>query len=244
MRYPASQIGSRLQSEVQVGLPGFNLPGTVINLEDDLRFDKHATLPEVSAGLKLGKGWRIGGEYYSLGRDALATIKADIVVDDVVYPAAAAIASKFSSDIYRLTVGYSFLRGTNYDVGAALGFHVTKFKLQVAGIGRIGSTTAQTEVRNQDLLAPLPTIGLYGSYEPFPRVTVSARFDWLKLKISDYTGRLINTEASVSYRVFDHVGIGAKYRFVDYRVGVDKTDWNGEVRYRFSGPAIFLEAGF
>lgn len=234
----------KIKSEFQLSAPGVGLAGTVIGFERDLGLKQTDTLAAFAGGIRLSDRWRLGAEAYGLGRSATAALKGAIVVDNVVYPAAAAITSEFKTSVYRATVGYSVLRGENYEVGGALGLHMTKFDVSLSGIGSVGGQTAATQVRRRDLLAPLPTLGLYAGWQPVPKLQIGARVDYLRLKISDYTGRLINTEATVSYRVFDHVGIGAMYRFVDYNVGVRKPIWVGEVRYRFQGPAIFLEAGF
>lgn len=99
-------------------------------------------------------------------------------------------------------------------------------------------------MRRRDLLAPLPTVGLYATYQIAPRLTGSVRGDFLALKVGDYKGNLINAQASLGYRVTKNIGIGAMYRFVRYRLEISKSNWDGRVDYRFSGPALYLEAGF
>jgi hypothetical protein len=87
-------------------------------------------------------------------------------------------------------------------------------------------------------------VGAIGQWEPAPRFTLFGRLDWLSLSIDDYSGRLINAEASASYSLFKWLDVGASYRYVDYRLTVDSNDWSGRLRYQFSGPSIFLRAGF
>ena len=240
----ASAFFPKIRSEFQLSAPGVGLNGTVLGFERDLGLKDTGTLAAFAVGARLGGNWRLGAEYYGLGRTGSAALKGSVVVDNVIYPAAAAITSQFKTDVYRATVGYSFLRGDGYEVGGALGLHMTNFDVSVSGIGSVGGQTAATQVRRRNLLAPLPTVGLYAGWQPVPKLQVGARIDYLKLGIGDYTGRLINAEASVGYRVIDHVSIGAMYRFVDYRVTVEKPIWVGEVRYRFHGPALFVQLGF
>ncbi len=57
--------------------------GTVIDLEDDLGLDDSELLPAIYAGAKLGGGFVITAEYYSLSRDTTANISRTIMVDDV-----------------------------------------------------------------------------------------------------------------------------------------------------------------
>ncbi|MCJ8157748.1 outer membrane beta-barrel protein [Sphingomonas sp. LaA6.9] len=234
----------KVDTDIRVSSLTDNTVGTEIDLESDLGLDNDSTLPAVFAGVRLGSNFSIGAEYYSLGRDGTVNLARDIVFDDVTYPATASITSKFNTDVYRLTLGYAFVREDNFEIGAALGLHATDFEIQIEGIGNVGGATGQFESRRRSALAPLPTVGLFGAYEIMPKLTLTGRIDYLSLSIDDYDGRLINTQAALTYRVFKNVGIGAMYRYVDYRLDVEKPEWEGRIAYEFKGPAIFLQVGF
>jgi hypothetical protein len=174
----------------------------------------------------------------------LSQVGRDINFDDVTYSAGASLSSGFDTKIYRAAVGYSFLKSHRAELGAALGLHVTQFKISIAGEGHIGNAAVQSELRKRDALAPLPTLGLYAGYAITPRLSAAARVDYLSLKVGDYDGRLVNTEARLGYRLLDHVELGAAYRYVDYDLNIDKERWQGELAYKFKGPAVFLRAVF
>lgn len=233
----------KIDTDVRVSSKTNNTNGTDIDLEKDLDLDNDAVLPAVNAGARFGR-IIVGADFYRLKRTATAAIDRDIIFDDVTYPVAASVTSGFTTDIYRLTVGYAFVQNDKAEVGAAIGLHATNFDLSLVGQASAGGEGVQTEVRRRDFLAPLPTVGLFASFEVAPKVTVNSRIDYLSLKIDDYKGRLINAQAAVTYRAFKNVGIGVMYRYVDYRVGIDKEMWTGRVRYKYYGPALFLEVGF
>lgn len=218
--------------------------GTQISLESDLDLDKRKLLPAFYGGVRLSRNFSIAGEYYSLARSGTKTLERDLVIDDAVYPASASVSSEFNTDIYRLLLGYAFIRRDNFELGAALGVHFTHFEFQVQGRANVGDIRGETAVRRHSLLAPLPTIGLFTKLEIAPDLTIGARADYLSLTIDYYTGRLINTQADITYRFVDNVGIGLLYRYVHYRLNIDKEDWSGQVRYNFQGPAFFVEVGF
>jgi hypothetical protein len=250
----AQNIDDRYWLEVQAFWPDIDttvrvegnggLIGTEIDLESDLKLKDRKSLPAVFAGARIGERWSIIGEYYALDRSASASASRDLVFDDVTFPAGATISSEFNTDVYRLAVGYSFVRSDKVDLGAALGLHVTQFEVALEGQGRIGNAAISTQNRKRDALAPLPTLGLFGAYQVTPRLSLGGRVDYLSLKVSDYDGRLINAEARASYRLFKNVGVGVMYRYVDYDLDIEKDRWNGEVAYKFKGPAIFLQAAF
>lgn len=233
-----------IDTDIQVSPASNPDAGTRIDLEDDLGLDDNEFLPAVLAGARLGSSFQIVGEYYSLGRDTTHTLERDIVIEDVTYPASASITAGFDTDIYRLTIGWAFVRQPDLQVGGAIGLHATNVALTIEGEGRIGNSGVTVQQRRQDFLAPLPTLGLFATFEPIERLTIGARIDYLSLSIGDYDGRLINMQASAAYRVFRNVGIGIAYRYVDYRVDAEKERFTGRFAYRFSGPSIFLEFGF
>lgn len=236
-----ANVDSRIRVEKQDSI----FPGTEIDFESDLDMDKREALPAVFAGARLGDRWTVGAEYYSLNRTATRDLSRELVFDDVTFPINASVSSKFASDIYRLTVGYAFYRSEDAEIGGAIGLHVTDFDIKLAGEAQLGNNPATATVtRRRTTLAPLPTLGLFGSVRVAPQVTLSARADYLSLTVGDYDGRLLNAQAAVTYRAFKNVGIGAAYRFVDYRLDVEKDDWQGRLKYKFNGPALFLQAGF
>ena len=218
--------------------------GTVIDLEDDLGLDDSELLPAIYAGAKLGGGFVITGEYYSLSRDTTATISRTITVDDVTYPINASLTAGFATDIYRLTVGYSFVRNDTVEIGAAIGLHATDLEFSISGQGSTGGAPVTVTTRRKDFLAPIPTVGLYGTFEVAPRVTINARADYLSLGIDDYDGAILNAQAAVSYRFSRNFGIGVGYRYVDYDLDVEKDTYVASFDYKFWGPSIFIEAGF
>lgn len=218
--------------------------GTELDLEDDLGLDDGELLPSIYAGAKLGGGFVITGEYYSLSRDTTANISRTITVDDVTYPVNASVTAGFDTAIYRLTVGYSFIRNDTAEIGAAIGLHATDLEFSLSGQGSSGGAPVSLQTRRKDLLAPIPTVGLYGTFALMPQVTVNARADYLSLGIDDYDGSILNLQAAVSYRFTDNFGIGVGYRYVDYDLDVEKDTYIASFDYKFWGPSIFIEAGF
>jgi hypothetical protein len=218
--------------------------GTEVDFESDLGLDKRATLPAFLVEWRPGDDWVFSGEYYALGRDSTYNIDRELTVGDTVYPVNATLGAGFDSDIYRFTVGNRIFQGENYEVGLAVGLHGTNFAIYIEGEGDVNGNPGQFRSESRSVFAPLPTVGIFAAAEPVEKLYLGARFDWLSLTIDDYSGRLINTEFTAAYRIHKNIDIGATYRFVNYRVRVEKDNWNGKVNYQFQGPALFLQVGF
>ncbi|MED5545283.1 MAG: hypothetical protein VYD90_08545 [Pseudomonadota bacterium] len=217
--------------------------GTDIDMERDLALDRNEVVPAVSLGSRLGKVI-VGADFFRLERSGEIGIARDIVFDGTTYPASASIGSSFESDVYRFTVGYAFVQKPDLEIGAALGLHATDFRISLSGEAAIGNDAVQATTRVKKVFAPLPTVGLFGTWQVAPRLEANGRVDYLSLKIKDYDGKLVNVQAGLNYRVLDNLALGVAYRYVDYRLGIDKDAWSGRVRYKMNGPALVLQASF
>jgi hypothetical protein len=242
--FQVSGYWANVDTDVSVSQVDNPTVGTEIDLEDDLGFDDSEFLPAFLAGARVGGCFSIGAEYYALNRDSSFDLAREIVIEDVTYPVAGTVTSSFDTDIYRLTVGWAFARGPNYELGGAIGVHATNLDISIEGQGSVNGAPVSAQQRRQDFLAPLPTIGLFGNYEVMPGLTIGARVDYLSLSVGDYDGRLLNTQISASYRFTRNFGVGILYRYVDYQVDVEKEFYTGRFAYEFAGPALFLEVGF
>jgi len=218
-------------------------PGTTISLEDELDLRDRKGTPYLDLGMRLGENWRIEFEYYELNRTGTSTIARQIDWGDTTFPIGATVTTTFDSTIYRLTGGWSFIKTQQAEAGVSIGLHSTDFKTQISGqgTGPLG-LGFQSEGHNQ--LVPLPTLGLYGTYMATPQLALRGRVDYLSLNYQDYDGRLLNWMAAVDWRFHKNFGAGVGYRYVDYRVAATKTNFNGEVEYRFKGPTIFVNMAF
>jgi len=233
----------KVDTDVRVAAANQQIPSTDIDFENDLKLDKDEILPSITAGARFGKVI-VGADFYKLKRSGSTALDRDIVFDNVTYPVNASVESGFDSDIYRLTVGYAFVQNDNLELGAALGAHVTSFDLSIVGEGSVGGESASSELRRRKVLAPLPTLGVFTTWKIAPKVEFNGRVDYLSLKVDQYDGRLVNVQAGVNYLATKNIAVGVVYRYVDYRLGVDKDRWNGRVRYKLYGPALVLQASF
>jgi hypothetical protein len=233
-----------IDSSARVDSIGAVTLGTDIDLESDLALEDKQTLPSFSAGWRITPRLILAGDYYSLDRTGTVSAGREIVFDDATFPVAASITSALNSDIYRLTLGYAFIRNARFEAGAALGLHATNFELSLEGQASVGGAAVSATRRSREFLAPLPTVGLFANWQVAPRVAINGRVDYLSLAYGDYDGGVTNVQVGASYRFSRHVGIGAIYRFVDYNVDIEKDAWTGSLAYQFNGPAIYLEVAF
>src|SRR5512134_2641908 len=145
------------------------LLGTEINFEEDLGYAERNDMPAILGSVRLGERWKVEAEYLSLRRDNSRALSRTINWGDNSYTVGTTVTSEFSSDIFRVSGGYSFIKDAQKELGVTFGFHVTDFNISISA-SSIGSDTGEA-------LAPLPTLGLYGAYALTPKWLLSGRVD-------------------------------------------------------------------
>jgi len=233
----------RIDTSARVDTADGTVVGTDLNFEG-LGLARRKTLPTMLLGARLGSSWRAEFEVFRLSRSGSATLDAQIVVEDTTYPATARIDTRFVSDIYRLSGGYSFVHSARVELGAVFGLHVTRFDLGLDGIGSVAGQPAARSTEQRRQTVPLPTLGLYGALAFAPKWQATGRADYFSLSHGGYDGRLINAQANLLYRLVPQVALGLGWRFDDYRVEADRSAFSGRVDYRFQGPQAIVEASF
>lgn len=231
-----------IETKINVSRPG--QPGTVIDAENDLGMEDTDTLPAIYAGWRMSPRWILTGEFYALDRESSKTLERTIEFDGATYPVGVSLDSKIASNVYRATVGYSFIHNDRSELGAAIGLHATDFDIALNGEAQIGPAVRQVVKRQRTFLAPMPTIGVYGTYEITPRVILNGRVDFLSLEVDEYGGGITNAQASVAYRFSRNFSAGVAWRYVAYDLQVEKTDYDADIDYNFSGPSIFARVSF
>lgn len=230
--------------ETKINVSRTGQPGTVIDAENDLGMDDTDTLPAIYGGWRMSPRWILTGEFYALDRESSKTLERTIEFDGATYPVGVSLDSKIASNVYRATVGYSFIHNDRSELGASIGLHATDFDIALNGEAQIGPAVRQVVKRERTFLAPMPTIGVYGTYEITPKVILNGRVDFLSLEVDEYGGGITNAQASVAYRFTRMFSAGLAYRYVAYDLQVEKTDYNADIDYNFSGPSIFARVSF
>lgn len=211
--------------------------GTSISLEDDLGYEKDKSLPAIDAVWRINPRHRVELGYLRLARDAQKTITGEIRFGDRVFPVNTNVNSAFDSDVWRLTYGWSFYREGGNELSLLLGVHTTKFNVKLEGSGGAIAEAAERTI-------PLPTIGLQGSWAFSHDWRLSASAQFFSLEYDDYDGSLVSGALTADYRVNRNWAVGAGYIVNDYNLDITKGKARGSFDYQFSGPMIYVTAGF
>jgi hypothetical protein len=210
--------------------------GASVDFEDTLGLEDRKLIGTAAFLWRMTERWRLEVEYFRLNRSATRTLGTQVDWGNDVFPAGSTVNSEYDFYDVRASVGYSFFRRPDKEVGAGVGVHVAsiKAKLQSAGVG----------AESANVTAPLPVVSFYGAFALTSEWAVRARMDWLSLNYDVYSGDLRTTAIEVIYQPFRNVAFGAGLRSFFVDVDIDSSDWHGKARTTFTGPAAFMRASF
>jgi hypothetical protein len=211
--------------------------GTSVNFEDTLGLSEREWTPQALARWRFSTNWRMELEYFSLHRENSTKIDGQIDWGGQTYPINTVVQSKFNIDVTRLSVGYSFFKRPDKEIGVAFGLHMTNIDAEL-------SNSSGGQAKGAAALAPLPVFSLYGLIALTDRWSVNGRFDAFKLEYDPYQGSVFSTGLDVLYQPWRHVGFGLGYRDLTIDVSVDKNNWTGSINSGFQGPIAFVFASF
>lgn len=232
----AGAFRSEAETTIRVDSSGGVL-GTTLSFEDDLGFQKTKTLPQVDLIWRINPRHRLELGYTRLARDSRKTITGEIRFGDAVFPVNTSLDSTFDSSVMRLAYGYSFYRDGGNELSVLVGLHVTGLETRLSSSGGQIAETA-------DRTLPLPTLGLQGAWAFDDRWRLAGWAQVFAIEYGDYGGSLVNGQLSAEYRLSKNVALGAGWTVYDYNVDVEKGRARGKFDYLFSGPMLYVTAGF
>jgi hypothetical protein len=213
--------------------------GTNVNFQDMLGMNSWAWGPDVAARWRMSEKWRLEASYFWISQSGSKSISQDIQWGDVVFPVNAQVDSKLNFADFRTSVGYSFYKTSDKELGVGLGLHVLGYQASLS------STTLGTEGGN--ILAPLPVVSFYGGFAMNEHWSVSARLDVFSLTYEQYHGSITSLGLDVVYQPFRHVGFGLGYRALVIDFQADSTglgSFQGKYNQTLQGPAMYVTLTF
>ena len=213
--------------------------GTNVNFQDLLGMDSWAWGPDVAARWRMSEKWRLEASYFWISQSGSKSLSQDIQWGDVVFPVNAQVTSKLNFSDFRSSVGYSFYKTSDKELGIGLGLHVLSYQASLA------SATLGTEGAN--VLAPLPVVSIYGGFAMNEHWSVSARFDVFSLTYEQYHGSITSLGLDVLYQPFRHVGFGVGYKtlIIDFEAtSTGLGSFQGKYNQTLQGPTMYVTLSF
>ncbi|WP_394132161.1 hypothetical protein [Shewanella maritima] len=235
-----------------------------LDFEDDLFLEEKHFLPFFEFAWNFNERHHLYADWKSLHRSADSPFveKSWIFTNpdndkEYIVEAGAKISTTLDIDILRIGYGYDLFLGDDYNFGASIGVHTMFVKTIFEGEigicsptpilqqGHCQDVTANPRVVDNNTTAPLPNIGLFGSYEFLPGWTIAAHAQYFALKYDDVKGSLVDIRASVDAMINENWSLTFGYNYyevdVDYKqtasaVSIDFHIADYNLNYSFTGP--------
>lgn len=211
--------------------------GTEVDLESDLGLGASDNVFRIDAYFRFNEKHRLDLSAFDLSRTASKQIQKDIEWDGSVYPIDTVIDAGLDLKIYKLAYTWSFMRRDKGYLGASAG-------LYVADIGTSLAAAAIGQSSSRATTAPLPVIGLRGQYDFSEKWSLRGSAELFAFEYDDFDGSLYDLYAGLDYQLFEHMAIGVGVNSVDFNVGVTKTNFNGDLDWRYTGGLLFFKFDF
>jgi len=213
--------------------------GTSIRFEDQLGVDARQTFFRLDGLRRFGDRHAIGFGLWTLNRNGTATINEQIEFDGNIFDIGVDLNSQFNTRWFRVDWRYSLLRTETGEAGFTAGLSNYEVRASIEGLATVsdgmGGTIRQAARAEENVFAPVPTIGMFMTHAFRPNLVLRMKAEFLDLDVGDFEGKVTDTTLLFEWYFFRHAGVG---------VGVNKSDI--DIRNTGDDPFLidFSQSGF
>jgi len=217
-----------------------------IDFGDRVGIDESATFFNGQLRWKFGKTrkWSLWGQYFSNNATGEAVLTEDVEWQDQVFREGTFVGSGVKLAVTRVFIGRSFVKNQQHDFGVGAGLHNLDMSVFIEGDIKINDGSTEFFRGEAEKSQPLPNVGVWYNFSPARKWLLHGRVDWISASIGDYDGTLWNAEIGINYQAFRHVGFDLSYQYFNLNLGINSTDWRGEIDMTYSGPVLAVTANW
>ena len=221
--------------------------GTPVDFENTFGLDDDNVF-RVDAAWRINDRHVLRAMYFQSQRSASDVIREDIEFGDESFPLDTEVRGDFDFAITELAYEYVFMKRERFQLGGSFGIHNAGFSIGLsADIGSPGGTSTRLSesVRTN---APLPVLGLRARWRLAENLYAMAHAQYFRLDFDAYEGDIQDIqdyEAALVWQLSRHVGVGVAYnQFRTELKTEDRRNFEGELRWRYSGSQLFTRISF
>jgi len=217
--------------------------GDNVDLKDDLGVDQDQSSFWATAEWRFAPRHRIGINYSQFKLTGTRTLTRNIVIDDESYPVGATLSTELKLQIIPIAYSYSFIKTGNDELAATIGVHWTRVSFKVQGSASLNQFDVNNDV-SADANLPLPLIGLRYDHNFSERWSAGLQGGYFPLNFGNLDGAIWSARTYAEYRFSKHVGLGFAIEGFQLNVESSTDSWQGEIKYGYWGPQIYLKSRF
>lgn len=219
--------------------------GTQVDFQKDLGLANTQTLWRIDGSWRFTPRQQIYFSYMDLSQDGSRDLARTIQWGNNIYRAGANVKGEWKTQQLNAYYRFSFVQGDKGEFGGSIGLSWIDQKAKLEGWGQVaGTMTNYYAVREGSVSAPVPVIGLFGTWQFSPEWSLTADVNYLKLNVSDVDGEYTDARVNVDYFPWKNYGFGVGYLYDDIKITSTKSDWHGKIDYRFDGWLAYFKFRF
>jgi len=234
-----------VNTDTEVRVDGKLGTGTPIDFDENFGDEGDQTRFRLDGSWRFAERHRLRAMIFSTSRSNSREFDRDIEWDDEVFPVGAKIKGEVDFAVYQVAYEYLFLKRESWELGASIGVHYTTFDAKLsATVETPGGQGSGTRTADADLNAPLPVIGLHGTWGLGHDLWLDGTAQFFSLSINEYSGNLQDYRVGLLWQPKSWVGIGVGYNVFKVDVDVDTSGFKGVLDWKYDGPMIFYSVMF
>lgn len=213
-----------------------------VNLERDLGFEDHKTVPRVKLDFLIGDHQGFSFDYFSINRSRTKTLGDDISYGGNDYNASASVRGKLDFDFG--SAAYRWWFGSGNDVfGLGIGAAYYRVRAGISGIATLDGESSQASTSYSETAgAPLLQLGWRHAFNDNLRVYFDA--SGVKKNGGDLYGHIYNAALGLEWYPWKNLGFGAEYAYTRIKLDDEQSDYNANLDLKLHGPSAFVKFRF
>lgn len=216
-----------------------------IDLEDDLGFTNDINAGWLRGIYRMANRHRLSLTYTPIRRNAETVSTKDIIIEDAVIKAGASIETSAKTDVFDIEYLYSFYKRPHTEISISGGLYWMSYNFELKAAGEIVIDGSEEVLRtdyetNLKLNAPLPLLGMSGTYEINPRWEVHAGVRYFYVSINDIEGQIISAGVGTDYFITKHWGLGLSLSTFNLEVEKDGILFKNALTWKFDGAQLYI----
>ncbi|HEY2559504.1 MAG TPA: hypothetical protein VGI48_07350 [Caldimonas sp.] len=234
-----------VSNDVKANLNGSSTTNPDIDFNDTFGTGSNATRFRLEGLWRITPRHHIRAMYFENSVTRTRTLDRDVMWDDITYNLGASVEARTKVSVYELAYEYAFVHEPTWELAGSLGVHYTDMSLRLSGVGSVnGVAGSGVQTKESNLPVPLPVIGFRAGYAFAPDWYLDGLIQAFKIKVGDYDGRWVDGRVGVTWMFTRNFGVGLAYNRFTTKVDVEKTNFNGNLRFGYSGLLLSLTGTF
>jgi hypothetical protein len=195
-------------ADITISSEGFNIPGSQIDLKDDLGL-KDDRFPEIKVVLRPARKHKLRFQYIPIDYKQQTTLVRDLVFNGQRYRAGLPVSSQLDWKAYRFAYEYDLIYRSRGFIGVVLDLKYTDVDAELS------SAAIAREFTHKK--APIPAIGGIGRYYILPNISITGELTGIKIHNidDDYKGHYADFDLYGTVNVTNNIGAQVGYRSFD-----------------------------